>query len=281
MRVWSAVAFMACLVGVSPAGAQTLPAEPIALAGGRVTFSGDVSASFGSRDRGWFDYTDYNHSALRTLRIDFSGAARVGEHVTLLGEVRSENLERVRPYALYVRMRPWTKRNVNINVGLVPPTFGAFPRRMYPSDNPLIGYPLGYQYLTTLRADAVPGDAEELLQKRSSGWLVRYRYGNPAGTQGVPLVTAFRWDTGVQVHAGTDMIRGTVAVTTGTVANPMFHDDNNGRQVVGRVELRPVSGLSSRRPPGAPMSSTPAATTCFDTKEFSASGGCRWSARRS
>jgi hypothetical protein len=243
MKVWGAVAFVACLAGVSPAGAQTLPAEPIALAGGRVTFSGDVSASFGSRDLGWFDYTDYNHSALRTLRIDFSGAANVGEHVTVLGEVRSENLERVRPYALYVRLRPWTKRNVNIHVGLVPPTFGAFPRRMYPSDNPLIGYPLGYQYLTTLRPDAVPGDAEELLQKRSSGWLVRYRYGNPVGTQGVPVVTAFRWDTGVQVHAGTEMVRGTVAVTTGSLAHPLFHDDNNGRQIVGRLEVRPVAGL--------------------------------------
>jgi hypothetical protein len=243
MKVLSAIAFVACLAGVSPADAQTLPAEPIALAGGRVTISGDVAGSYGSRDAGWFDYTDYNNSALRTLRIDFSAAATVGEHITLLGEVRSDNLGRVRPYALYVRMRPWTNHNINVQVGLVPPTFGAFPRRMYPNDNPLIGYPLAYQYLTTLRPDAVPGDAEELLQKRSSGWLVRYRYGNPGGTQGVPLVTAFRWDTGVQVHAGTDVVRGTVAVTTGTLAHPLFHDDNNGRQVVGRLELRPVAGL--------------------------------------
>jgi len=163
--------------------------------------------------------------------------------VTLLGELRSENLGKVRPYAMYARLRPWTKRNVEVNAGIIPPTFGAFARRTYPSDNPLIGYPLAYQYLTTLRPDAVPGDAEELLQKRSSGWLVRYRYGDPGLDRGVPLVTAFRWDSGVQVHAGTEAVRGTLAVTTGTLANPLFHDDNNGRQVVGRLEVRPVAGL--------------------------------------
>jgi predicted porin len=32
-------------------------------------------------------------------------------------------------------------------------------------------------------------------------------------------------------------------VTAGTVSNPLFHDDNSGRQLAGRVELRPVAGL--------------------------------------
>jgi len=234
---------MACLGSVWPAGAQTLPSEPIALAGGRVTIGGDVSASYGSKDRGWFDYTDYNHSALRMFRVDVSAAVKAGEHLTLLGELRSENLGAVRPYALYVRIRPWTKRNVDIQVGRVPPTFGAFARRTYPNDNPLIGYPLAYQYFTTLRPDAVPGDAEELLQKRSSGWLVRYRYGNPAGDRGVPLVNAFRWDTGVQVRAGSEKVRAAAAVTTGTLANPLVQDDNSGRQIAARLEVRPVAGL--------------------------------------
>ena len=32
-------------------------------------------------------------------------------------------------------------------------------------------------------------------------------------------------------------------MTTGTVSNPLFTDDNDGRQLATRVELRPVSGL--------------------------------------
>ena len=246
MTVWRAVASLACLgiVLMAPAAhAQILPSEPIAFGGGRVTIGADVSATYGSLDPGWFNYTDYEHSALRMLRIDVSAAVNAGAHVAVLGELRTENLGAVRPYALYARIRPWAKRNVDVNIGRVPPTFGAFARRTYANDNPLIGYPLAYQYLTSLRPDAVPASAQELLDKRSQGWRVRYTLGDQAADRGVPLVSAFRFDTGVQIHAENDLVRATAAVTTGTVANPLFHDDNGGRQIAARMELRPVAGL--------------------------------------
>jgi hypothetical protein len=246
MTVWSTAGRLAWLlvIGVSAAGAQTLPSEPIALAGGRVTISGDASASFGSDDPGFFNYTDYEHSALRLLRIDLSAAVKVSPHFALLGEVRTENLGRIRPYALYLRIRPWTAREFDIQVGRVPPTFGAFARRTYASDNPLIGYPLAYQYLTTLRPDAFAANADELLRKRSLGWLLRYSIGNSNADRGVPLVSAFRWDTGVQVHGTKGIAAATASVTAGTVSNPLFADDNGGRQIAGRLELRPTGGLS-------------------------------------
>jgi hypothetical protein len=246
MKAWSTAARITWLLVVCAAGAasaQTLPSEPIALAQGRVTIGGDVAASFGSDDPGFFDYTDYEHSALRLLRIDVSAAVKAGPHFTLLGEIRSENFDHFRPYAFYLRIRPWMARDFDIQVGRVPPTFGGFSRRMYANDNPLIGYPLAYQYLTSLRPDALPASADELLRKRSLGWLVRYSVGEPAPAPGVPLVSAFKWDTGVQAHATTGIVSATVAVTTGTVSNPLFRDDNDGRQLAGRVELRPVAGL--------------------------------------
>ena len=161
----------------------------------------------------------------------------------MLGEIRTENFDTVRPYAFYLRIRPWTDRDFDIQIGRVPPTFGAFARRTYANDNPLIGYPLAYQYPTTLRPDAVPASADELLSKRSSGWLLRYSLGDPSFAQGVPLVSAFRWDTGVQAHAKAGMLSATAAITAGTVSNPLFSDDNQGRQLAGRLELRPVPGL--------------------------------------
>jgi hypothetical protein len=251
MTVWRvavlrlAGAYLVCaIISGSNAAAQVLPSEPLEFADGRVTVSGLVSATAATpKDQGFFNFTDYDISALRMLRIDVSAAAHAGPHFAVLTEIRKENDQPVRPYALFLRMRPWTTRNFDIQVGMIPPTFGAFARRTYPNDNPLIGYPLAYQYLTTLRSDAVPGDADELLQKQSTGWLVRYRYGNQALASGVPLASAFRWDTGVQVHGGTDRITGTLAVTRGTIAHPLFTDDNSGRQVVGRLELRPVAGL--------------------------------------
>jgi hypothetical protein len=232
------------------ATAQVLPSEPIALANGRVTVSGDVSAGYACQlslgcgeDVGFFNYTDYDHSALRLFRVDLTAAVKAGPHFTLLGEIRSENLGAVRPYALYLRIRPWTTKDFDIQVGRVPPTFGAFARRTYANDNPLIGYPLAYQYLTTLRPDALPANADELLRKRSLGWLLRYSLGDQEFDHGVPLVSAFRWDTGVQAHGTLGIVSATAAVTTGTVSNPLFADDNQGRQVAGRLEVRPVIGL--------------------------------------
>ena len=126
----------------------------------------------------------------------------------------------------------------------MPPTLGAFARRTYASDNPLIGYPLAYQYLTTVRPDALAANADELLRKRSLGWLVRYSIGDSNADPGVPLVSAFRWDTGVQIHGTKGIASATASVTAGTVSNPLFADDNSGRQIAGRLELRPASGLS-------------------------------------
>src|SRR6185436_19874049 len=130
-------------------------------------------------------------------------------------------------------------------VGRVPPTFGAFARRTDASDNPLIGYPLAYQYLISLRPDAVPASADELLRRRGLGWRVRYSLGEPAADVGVPLVSAFRWDTGAQVHSTMGMVSATASVTAGTLSNPLFSDDNGGRQIAGRIELRPFSGLTA------------------------------------
>jgi hypothetical protein len=232
-----------CLGGAHTSLAQTLPSRPLVFADGHVTVGGDISATFGSRDRGWFDYTDYEHSALRMLRIDISGLIKGGERFAVVGELRTENLEKPQAYAFYLRVRPWRARNFDVQAGRIPPTFGGFGRRTYPTDNPLIGYPLAYQYLTTLRPGALPGSAEELLLNRGLGWLNRFSIGDPARGHGVPLVSAFRWDTGVQVHGGSDVISAAASVSAGTLANPLVSDDNSRPQIAGRVEIRPLPGL--------------------------------------
>jgi hypothetical protein len=226
-----------------PARAQTLPSEPIVFGGGRLTLGGDAAVSFAPQDPGFFNYTDYAHSALRMLRIDLTAALKADDHLSLLADVRSENIGSPRPYALYARIRPWTHRAFDIQIGRVPPTFGAFARRTYAADTFLIGYPLAYQYLTSLRPDAVPASADELLKMRGRGWLASYSIGNVTPSHGVPLVSAFTWDTGVQVHAATDRVEATASVTAGTLANPLFQDDNSGKQIAGRVAWQPVVGL--------------------------------------
>lgn len=229
-----------------PAGAraQPLPSGPITAAHGTVTVGGEATVTVGSRDDiAFFNYTDYEHNALRMLRLALSGMWRPTRRLAFLTELRSEDAQRVIPYALYVRVRPWVDRGFDIQAGRIPPVFGAFARRSYGADNPLIGYPLAYQYLTSLRPDAVPFTADDLLAMRARGWRANYQVGVTAPGPGVPLVSAYRWDTGVQAHATAGRVEGAIAFTAGTLSNPRVDDDNRGRQVSARVAWKPVVGL--------------------------------------
>lgn len=228
----------------SRTAAQSLPAGPIRALDGRLTVSGEIVATAGDRDdTAFFNYTDYEHNTLRLMRLGLSGLWRPAHWLALVGEVRSEDLGEVRPYAVYVRVRPWRGHAFDIQAGRIPPSFGAFGRRAYGSGNPVIGYPLAYQYLTALRPDAVPGTADDLLRMRARGWRSSFPIGASTEAPGVPLVSSFRWDTGVQLRWAPGPIEVTAAVTSGTLSNPRVSDDNNGKQISGRVAVTPAVGL--------------------------------------
>ncbi len=223
---------------------QALPAGPVELAGGTVTVGGEVTATAGTRDTtAFFNFTDYEHNALRMFRVSLSGMWRPSARLAFVTELRSENTERMIPYALYVRMRPWKDRAFDIQAGRIPTVFGAFARRSYGADNPLIGYPLAYQYLTSLRPDAIPATADDLLFMRARGWRASFPVGILTAGPGVPLVSAYRWDTGVEAHAAGHGLDVSGAVTTGTLSNPRVRDDNGGRQLSGRIAITPTVGL--------------------------------------
>jgi hypothetical protein len=229
--------------GAGVARAQTLPADPITIGGGRVVLGGDVSVTASPKDKLFFAYGEYEHSTLRELRVGLSAQVRAGRRLSLLAEVRSDNLSEVSPFALYARVTPFPGRRLDVQVGRIPPTFGRFSRLAYSTQNPLVGHPLAYQYLTSLRPDALPASADELATMRGRGWRSSYTVGDPGFAPGVPLVSALRWDTGVQVTAGWRAMTATGAVTTGTLSNPRVGDDNDGRQFAGRLAVAAAPGL--------------------------------------
>lgn len=211
----------------------------------QVTVAGEVTATVAAgndEDDAYFNYTNYSHDALRMFRVSLSAMWRPADRFAFLAEVRSENAERAIPYALYVRVRPWKDRPFDVQAGRIPAVFGTFSRR-YGGDNPLIGVPLAYQYLTSLRPDSVPASADNLLFFRGLGWEVAYQVGDKTATTGVPLITAYRWDTGVEAHTATRLIDAAFAITSGTLSNPRVGDDNGGRQYSSRVAVKPVIGL--------------------------------------
>jgi hypothetical protein len=234
---------MLCAAAAS-ASAQTLPSEPVTFGDGRVVLSGDVAVAIAPQDLGFFNYSDYGHSTLREFRAGVSAMVRAAERVAVLAEIRSENLDTPEAYALYARIRPFPGRRFDVQIGRIPPTFGAFPRQTYSRDNPLIGYPLAYQYLTSLRADALPSNVDELLRMRGRGWLSNFSIGNTAPDRGVPLIAGLTWDTGVQVSTGWKAIDMTGAVTNGSPSRPLVADDNGGKQVAARFVVHPSMSVA-------------------------------------
>ncbi|MET0554417.1 MAG: hypothetical protein ABW221_15340 [Vicinamibacteria bacterium] len=204
----------------------------------RLLVGGEVTGTLGPHDRGFFNDSDYGHNVLRQFRLGLSTELRANGRLSVLADVQSENLERPHVYALYLRVRPFTGRRFDLQAGRVPPVFGRFARSGYGGDNPLIGYPLAYQYLTTVRPDAVPNGAAGLLAVKGSGWLVGWDADYESYAAGLPIVAARRWDTGMQATIASDRLRLSAAVTQGTLGNPRLGDDNDGKQVQARLHFR-------------------------------------------
>ena len=225
------------LAGATVAWGQLLPTEPISIGNGRVVLGAEATATFASEDPGFFNYTDYEYSGVRNFRFALAGEVRANRWLQALGELRVDHGTHVEPFAMYVRVRPWANHRLDIQAGRLPPTFGAYWRTSY-TTNLLIGTPLAYQYLLSLRRDALPATTGDLLRMRGRGWLSSFPVGVVTPDRGLPIVNSVRADHGVQVHGLNGMVEWIGAVTTGTLSNP--RDDNDGVQVAGRVMVRPI-----------------------------------------
>jgi hypothetical protein len=217
-----------------------LPTEPISIAGGHFVLGLEAVATIGPEDPGFFNYTDYEYSAVQNFRFGVSAEIRANERLQVLAELRLDQGDVFEPYGLYVRLKPFATWPFFVQVGRVPPTFGAMARSAYGSSNLLIGQPLSYQYLMSLRTDAVPATVDDLLRMRGRGWESSFPLGNTTPGPGVPLVNTSRWDTGVQVHGVSGMFDWTGSVTTGSLSDPRVRDNNGGRQLAGRLVARPT-----------------------------------------
>jgi hypothetical protein len=237
---WTYALVLALGLTAGPAGAQddTPPRPPR-----RLTVGIEGLVSVATDDSGYFNYTSYERSTTELVRLRMDASLRLGSRAALLLEGRMDNGGGPSLSAAYFRVRPFASHAFDIQLGRIPPVFGAFGRRAYGVDNPLIGQPFIYQYLTSLRSDSLPASADDLVYMKGMGWANHYPIGSETWDHGVPLVAADRWDTGVQARWAAERVTVAMAVTQGSQCNPRVRDDNSGKQVLGRVEVRPVLGL--------------------------------------
>ena len=226
------------------AAAQLLPEQPISLAGGHFVLGAEVAATLAPDDPGFFNYTSYEYSAIRNLRLGVSVEVRANDHVQVLGEVRLDQGHVLEAYGLFLRIRPWPGRRFDLQAGRIPPTFGSMTRTAYGSGNLLVGQPLAYQYLLSIRSDALPANADDLVRMRGRGWLSNFPIGNTEPGPGLPMVNTSRWDTGIQAHGVNGVFEWTGAISVGSLSDPRLRDNNGGRQLAGRVVTRPTPALA-------------------------------------
>ena len=87
-----------------------MPTEPVTFGDGRVVLGGDATVTFATSDPGFFNDTDYEYSALRNIRFGLSAEFRANSRLQLLGELRVDHGDRLQPFALFARIRPWPER---------------------------------------------------------------------------------------------------------------------------------------------------------------------------
>lgn len=239
------LAMFALLLLPASAAAQ-LPDHPISNADGTATLGAEVSGSVSRRDNvAFFNYTDYDNNALRMARLRLTGEWRPHPQLSFLSEVRAGTNANVEVAALFARWRPVARWNFDVQAGRVPPVIGEFSRRAYGRDNPLVGIPLAYQYLTSLRPDALPATVDDLLRMRARGWRPSYPIGADTEAPGLALVSAFHWDTGIEAHWASDHLDLAAAITRGAPARPVVKETNRGLQWSGRAAVMLSAGFTA------------------------------------
>lgn len=267
-------AALVAVVGCGVAGAQTLESidHP-----GRLTLGGDATATVSPPDsEAFFNFTNYDQNALRAVQVRLVGEWHFSSTVSFLGELRAENGDGVDGAAWYVRWHPWAAKAFDVQVGRLPPVIGLFAREPYGRDNLLIGAPLAYQYLVALRPDALPASADDLIRMRARGWQPSFPIGSSAVAPGIPIASAFSWDTGAEAHWHLGRADVAGAVTRGSVSVPAVGSDvNGGATWSGRVAVAGPGGLtvgvSGARGPwieSSTLSLLPAALHASNTETF-------------
>jgi hypothetical protein len=201
---------------------------------------GDFDWSLSNAGDSSLNLTPYLNDVTRLLRISLLFSFRPSERLGVYVNLTSENADRPFLYGAFVRLAPWGGEKLWLQAGRIPPPFGAFPERWYAAANPLIGYPLLYHHATSLRADNLPQDSADLLSQRGNGRSSRFSGGGVAfPSPGMPMVSLFRWDTGLVGFGRVGKLEYLAGVTNGTLASPRVVDQNDGKQILGRVRFRP------------------------------------------
>ena len=214
---------------------------------GPVNFSGEldlVGLSRGGEEN--INVLNYGENPFHTARVRLFADAPIQDHVHVFTEFTYDDaISLARLFGGFVRISDPKGRDLHLEVGKIPLHIGAFPNRSYAPKNALIGAPLLYQYHTDLRDDQVPTRPEDLIANRGRGYYTSYLTPGLTGigyTGGRTMTLLYEncWDFGASVLGTVAPFEFSAGITNGVVGDPVMSDNNDGKQVLGRVGFVPA-----------------------------------------
>jgi len=182
--------------------------------------------------------------------------ARISEHISAFSVVQSANGLDLKLYgaSAILTIRSTPALQVEVGKFLVP--FGNFLPRRFSSENPLIGFPLSYEYRTSLSANVVPKSREDLLRARGHGEAAYQPSGKslakgletesshiPRGPSGLRVISGEVYITGGQIFGSFSAFQYAMGLSNGALSNPVDINNSNGLHLFGRLAVEPTTGL--------------------------------------
>jgi hypothetical protein len=183
--------------------------------------------------------------------------AEINESISLYAEIQTARGITFVNYGLSAIYRPARWKYINFEAGKFLAPYGTFLGRRWASENPLIGFPLMYEFTTALSAFDLPANNSELLRARGHGGRVKY-HPEPTANSGAPQIRSGHipqpgsglrilsrevYLTGAQVFGVAGRFRYYAGVANGALSNPADLNNSNGVQLHGRAGFSPVIGL--------------------------------------
>lgn len=241
-----------CVIAVPQAAiGQTRPDRAVFVNG-----TLDLATSFGERGAPEVNQLIRGDSPFDNLRLRVFVDVAIHPRLTLFNQylfdpsIRFGAESFLRSYLRYTVFRT-AKADLHIQAGKAPAPFGTFAARSYSDKNPLVSTPLMYHYFSSLRTNQLPANNRDLLLHRGQGqadaFLAPGFKGGGAFVRinGSPMIYDACWDVGVAAIGSVWRVEYAAAVTQGALSSPRFKggDNNDGKQVAGRLGFIPLTGL--------------------------------------
>ena len=183
----------------------------------------------------------WGDNALDSYRLRLFVESAVSDRLDVFTEALYNEDVGVVPFGAYALFHPSPGRDMHVMAGLIPWPIGTWAPRANSNKNPLIGFPLQYQYHTTLSSFQLVPSRDALIADAGDGEDgTSYAF----GSQGMPIVYDQWWDFGAVFLGSARPVEYSVGFVNGAPSWPSPGRDNTpGKSFLGRVGLAPTPGI--------------------------------------